>query len=519
MAPKRSLKPSSVVDTRVVYCGDNLDHLRNLPNDCVDLIYIDPPFNSNRNYEVFWGETKEKRAFEDRHRSTMAYLEFMEPRCKELARVLKATGSFYYHCDSHASHYVKVMLDRLLGEENFQNEIIWKRTSSHSNATKRFGEQTDSIFFYTAGPKYTFNRQYEDYSEAYKKSHYSNVDVDGRRFTTRDLRNPSVRPNLMYDYKGYKPHPNGWSVSREVMERLDREGKLYFPKDPNGRIRLKRYLDEMPGTPVGNLWLDIEPVNSQALEREGFPTQKPISLMERIIKTSSNDNDIVLDAFGGCGTTVAAAVNVGRQWIVIDHSPTACNVIAKRLREKCKLPQNERLWRIGRGFKVVGLPWTEEQLRKLPPFEFENWAVLELGGIPNSTQVGDMGIDGRIYPLSAAPVLRRSEDQFDFMDDWYPVQVKQRDKTGRPDIDKFEAAMMRENRTRGYFVSFDYTQDALTEINRFWQKTKREIIPFTVQQLLDGDFGPASMYQPTEGPGRKPAASVRAPAIAARRLR
>jgi DNA modification methylase len=250
-ATKPAGRPSAFVDTRVTYCGDNLEQLKKLPDACVDLIYIDPPFNSNRNYEVFWGETKEKRSFEDRHESTQAYIEFMRPRCVELARVLKKTGSFYYHCDWHASHYVKVMLDQIFGENNLQNEIVWKRTSSHSDARRRYGDQTDGIFFYTAGPDYAFHRQYVEYSDSYIKSHYSSVDTDGRRFTTRDLRSPSPRPNLTYDYKGYKPHANGWSISLELMEQWDKEGKLYFPASQDGRIRVKRYLDEMPGTSLG----------------------------------------------------------------------------------------------------------------------------------------------------------------------------------------------------------------------------------------------------------------------------
>ncbi len=149
-AVKSTGKPSALVDTRVIYCGDNLEQLKKLPDACVDLIYIDPPFNSNRNYEVFWGETKEKRAFEDRHASTQAYIEFMRPRCVELARVLKRTGSFYYHCDWHASHYVKVMLDQIFGENNFQNEIIWKRqtaTATQSRAQSTMDESTMSSSF------------------------------------------------------------------------------------------------------------------------------------------------------------------------------------------------------------------------------------------------------------------------------------------------------------------------------------------------------------------------------------
>src|SRR2546425_5016693 len=156
-------KPSALVDTRVIYCGDNLEQLQKLPDACVDLIYIDPPFNSNRNYEVFWGETKEKRAFDDRHESTKAYIDFMRPRCVELARVLKKTGSFYYHCDWHASHYVKVMLDQILGENGFQSEIIWHRTLSKGLALTGFPANHDTILYYSGGERPTFNRPYTPY--------------------------------------------------------------------------------------------------------------------------------------------------------------------------------------------------------------------------------------------------------------------------------------------------------------------------------------------------------------------
>jgi hypothetical protein len=209
--------------------------------------------------------------------------------------------------------------------------------------------------------------------------------------------------------------------------------------------------------------------------------------MERIIKASSNENDIVLDAFCGCGTALVAAEQLKRQWIGIDISPTACNVVAKRLRDVCNLPESEALWRSGRGFVVRDLPHTEQQLRKLPHFEFENWAVIAIHGRPNKVQVGDMGVDGRIYPVSGLPE-KSSEAQLGFMDVWYPVQVKQVDKVGRPDIDKFEAVLMREHRTRGYFVAFGYSSDALREMNSFFKRSGKEIIPFTVQQLLDEDF-------------------------------
>jgi site-specific DNA-methyltransferase (adenine-specific) len=263
-------KPSSLVDTRVIYCGDNLEQLKKLADACVDLIYIDPPFNSNRNYEVFWGETKETRSFDDRHASTQAYIEFMRPRCVELHRVLKKTGSFYYHCDWHASHYVKVMLDQIFGENNFQGEIIWKRTSAHGDAMRQWGAVHDSIFFYSGSDDYTFHQQYGAYDEEYVKGKYRYQDPDGRRYRLSDLRSPQPRPNLIYDYKGYKPHPNGWAVSRERMKELDGQGRLRFPAKPDGRIEMKRYLDERKGMPAGNVWLDIDPINSQAIERLGY---------------------------------------------------------------------------------------------------------------------------------------------------------------------------------------------------------------------------------------------------------
>src|SRR5438876_3025321 len=164
-------KPSALIDTRVIYCGDNLDQLRKLPQECVDLIYIDPPFNSNRNYEVFWGETKEKRSFEDRHESTKAYIDYMRPRCVELHRVLKKTGSFYYHCDWHASHYVKVMLDQIFGENNFLNEIVWKRTHAHGSAD-RFAPLHDNIFLYSGGGNHTWTNPIVPHDPDYIEKHF-----------------------------------------------------------------------------------------------------------------------------------------------------------------------------------------------------------------------------------------------------------------------------------------------------------------------------------------------------------
>jgi len=453
MSRSPSAKPSPQLDTRVIYCGDNLDQLRKLPEKCVDLIYIDPPFNSNRNYEVFWGETKEKRAFEDRHASTQAYIEFMRPRCVELARVLKDTGSFYDHCNWHASHYVKVMLDQIFGENSFINEIVWAYESG-GRAAHHFHRKHDILLLYSPTAEkqsYTFNGL------------------------------AAARPRNECDACGTVLEK--WNnLKREV----DKDGRVFRTiRGAGGKIY--RYYDDEPVSP-SDVW-HISHLQQKDPEREGYPTQKPLALLERIVKVSSNEDDIVLDAFCGCGTALVAAQKFKRQWIGIDISPTACRVMANRLKRICGLREDEKAWREGRGFIVRDLPWTENQLRTIPPFEFENWAVIALGGIPNKVQVGDFGIDGKIFPVSVTPERKdKTTGHLDFMDVWYPVQVKQRDKVGRPDIDSFEAMMTRENRTKGFFVSFDYSRDALTEVDRFFKQTGKVIVPLTVKEILDEEI-------------------------------
>lgn len=474
---------AEMVSIGIIYCGDCLQQLQKLPDACVDLIYIDPPFNSNRNYEVFWGEGKEKRAFEDRHESTAAYIDFMRPRCVQLARVLKPTGSFYYHCDWHASHYVKVMLDQIFGENHFLNEIVWKRQSAHNDAkqgSKHLGRVHDTIFFYSGGDNYTFNHQYKPYDPAYIEKFYKHVEPGtGRRYSLGDITAPGgaaeAKGNPHYEFLGVERY---WRFSKSEMERLHKAGEIVQAK-PGAVPRQKRYLDTGKGVPIGTVWDDIGPIQSSAEESLGYPTQKPLALLERILTLSSNEKDIVLDAFCGCGTALIAAQNLHRQWIGIDVSPTACRVMAKRLRTDCGLIE-------GKDFVVRDLPRSEDQLRKMPPFEFENWAVIALGGIKNKVQVGDMGIDGRIYPAHAAPTRKAGE--LGFMDAWYPIQVKQKDKAGRPDIDSFEAVMIREDRSKGFFVSFDFTQDALTEIGSFFKKQGRVIVPLTVRYILDEEI-------------------------------
>jgi site-specific DNA-methyltransferase (adenine-specific) len=404
-----------------------------------------------------------------------------------MARVLKKTGSFYYHCDWHASHYVKAMLDQILGENNFQSEIIWHRTLAKGLAFTGFPNNHDTIFLYGGGGEITFNRPYDPYDpdnlDEKTAGKYSHRDPDGRLYQLDNLLNPNPnRPNLTYEFLG---HTKVWRWTRERMKEAYEAGIVVQPS-PGAVPRMKRYLDEQEGRPIDTVWTDIPPINSQAKERLGYPTQKPLALLDRIVRASSNENDIVLDAFCGCGTALVAAQNLKRQWIGIDISPTACRVMAKRLRDKnvCGLPEGEELWAIGRGFIVRDLPWTVEKLHALPPFEFENWAVIALGGIANKSKVGDMGIDGRIFPIGTEPTGPKS-DELALHERWYPIQVKQKDKVGRPDIDSFETAMRRSQREKGFFVAFDYTEDALREIDRFFKADHAIIIPLTVQEILD----------------------------------
>ncbi len=419
--PKHQLKTSTI------YCGDNLEMLKEVPDESVDLIYIDPPFNSNRNYETFWHDTQENRAFEDRFGDAQAYITYMRPRIVELYRVLKNTGSFYYHCDWHASHYIKVMLDEVFGFNNFLNEIVWSY-NTRTMATNWFARKHDVLLFYKKGEQNVFN-----------------ADL---------MRVPHGEESLIQ------------------YNKVDENGRKY--KQQSGGKRT--YLNEK-GQPGSDVW-QIQILGSRDPERLGYPTQKPTTLLEKIITASSNKGDIVLDAFCGCGTALVAAQKLGRKWIGIDISPTACRVMAQRLWDICRLTE-------GKDFELINKLRNEKQLREIPPFEFENWAVIALGGIPNRVKVGDYGIDGKLYPIAHKKEKSDEKGLFGDVDTYYPIQVKQKDKVGRPDIDAFETAMLRDKRHRGYFISFDFSEDAMKEIRRLDKEGEIEIIPVTVKELLD----------------------------------
>jgi adenine-specific DNA-methyltransferase len=318
----------------------------------IDLIYIDPPFATGADFSFTTevGDSgieveKAQSAIEEKaYRDTWgggrsSFLQMLYDRLFLIRALLSETGSFYMHIEPDTGNYIRPILDELFGDGCLRTEIVWKRTSSHGNVSRSYGEIWESIFYYTRSEAdWVWNQQYVPFDEKYIASHFNSRDPDGRQWTTSDLVNPGIRPNLAYEYKGYKPHRNGWKISREKMEELDRQGRLYFPTDPNGRIRLKRYLDETPGQIAQNLWIDVAPVNSQAREALGYATQKPEGLLERIIKTSSNEGDLVADFFCGSGTTLAVAERLGRRWIGCDLGRWGTHVTRKRLLgiENCK---------------------------------------------------------------------------------------------------------------------------------------------------------------------------------------
>src|ERR1700676_2215894 len=323
----------------------------------VNLIYIDPPFDTGADFSFttdipdhphgsggdatrFTKEPSvlEQKAYRDTWgRGLDSYLEWIYATVILLRELLAENGSIYVHCDSGVNSYIRVILDEVFGAHNLRNELTWKRRvgmSSSVHESNRFGICTDTIFFYAASddtllvPQYNIDApEYQEYIAA----KFTLVDEQGRRFQADNLGNPAPRPNLMYEYKGRKPPKNGGAISRAKMEEWDREGRLYFPKDPEGRIRRKRYLDELKGMPVQNLWTDLAEINSQADERIGYPTQKPESLLRRILEASSSESDLVLDCFCGSGTTAAVAEKLNRRWIVCDLGRFAIHTTRKRL--------------------------------------------------------------------------------------------------------------------------------------------------------------------------------------------
>jgi site-specific DNA-methyltransferase (adenine-specific) len=517
--------PAPITQNTLFY-GDNLPILREyIADSSVDLVYLDPPFNSNRTYNVLFkqesGQEAESQiaAFEDTwhwnqaaeftyfqlienapphvaqmigalrgfigENQMMAYLVMMAARLVELHRVLKPTGSLYLHCDPTASHYLKLVIDTIFGPENFRSEVMWKRTYSH-NDPKNYGNILDSIFYYTKSRVFTWNKVFTPYSQEYIDKYYRYQDSDGRRYQLVSLRSPQPRPNLHYEYKGYKPHRNGWAVSREVMERLDAEGRLHFPTNPEGAIREKYFLDEMPGVPLQNLWDDIGPISAHAAERLGYPTQKPLALLERIISASSNPGDLVLDPFCGCGTTIAAAQKLGRRWVGIDITHLSISLQKYRLQE---------MFGDDLAFRVIGEPEDvagARQLARDDPYQFQWWALSLIRAKPLGGEAGsktgkkgaDKGIDGVItFVDDESGAAKR-----------VIVQVKS-GHVGRPAVEQLVGTVQRENAAIGVFITLNEpTGPMLTEAAAagFYQSEKMgHVYPriqlLTIAQLLAGE--------------------------------
>jgi DNA modification methylase len=438
---------AAVVEKNRLYYGDNLDVLRtHVKDQTVDLVYLDPPFNSNRNYNVIFGkhlrqanDAAQIEAFGDTwvwtpvtdeqyrdlvngglpsevsnalaamrtlltENDAMAYLVNMAPRLVELHRVLKTTGSLYLHCDPTMSHFLKILLDTIFGPEQFKSEIIWKRTGSHGSA-KRYGPVHDVILFYSKSNVYTWNQVYGPYDPDYISEKFGKSDERGN-FQDISLTGPEVRAgDSGKPWRGVDPTVSGrhWALPgflsdlgilppagsvQERLDALDAAGRIYWTS--KGTPRLKFYVEDGKGMPLADVWTDIGAINSQAAERLGYPTQKPIALMERIVSASSNEGDVVLDPFCGCGTTIDAAQRLNRQWTGIDVTYISIDLIQKRLKDRFGEAVDDT-------YVVAGIPRDKAAALALfskSPFDFERWAVSLVGGQPNQKQVGDRGVDG-----------------------------------------------------------------------------------------------------------------------------
>lgn len=412
-----------------LYYGDNCTVLRqHIQDESVDLIYLDPPFKSEQNYNVLFEEQDGSRsaaqikAFEDTWRwdqaaaaayqevveaggrvslamqalrqalgenDMLAYLAMMGPRLVELRRALKPTGSIYLHCDPTASHYLKILMDAVFGPANFRNEIIWKRTSGHSDA-RRYGQVHDAVLFFSKTDNYTWNRTFQPYDEAYISQYYRFQDEDGRKFMSGDLGASGLKGGgYEYEWKGIT---RLWRCPQETMERYEREDRIYYTK--NGFPRIKRYLDESEGLPVQDVCTDVEALRSWHAEKLGYPTQKPEGLLERIVCASSNEGNVVLDPFCGCGTAIAVAQRLNRNWIGIDITHLAISLIKHRLHSAFGD-------RIKDTYVVIGEPVDlhgASTLAQEDPYQFQWWALGLVGARPVEQKKGaDKGIDGRIF--------------------------------------------------------------------------------------------------------------------------
>ena len=506
--------------TNILYYGDNLDILRNhIPDDSIDLIYLDPPFNSNRSYNVLFRESggagsgAQIEAFEDTwqwgqaaqgayeevvtgphqrvarmlqatveglgHNDVTAYLSMMAIRLVELHRVLKPTGSLYLHCDPTAGHYLKVLMDSIFDPRNFRNEITWQRTNVHNDA-KRWGTVADTILYYGKTAEVVWNQPRVRLTDAHLASKYTHDDGDGRGLYMLDnMTSPNPRPNMMYEWKGHVSPPYGWRYSRETMAKLDADGRVWYPPSKDRRPRLKRYLNEMAGSAMNSVWTDIPPINSQAKERLGYSTQKPLALLERIIAASSTEGDVVLDPFCGCGTAVHAAQKLGRRWIGIDITYLAINLIERRMTDAFP----------GLAVEVEGAPKDFASARDLAhrdKWQFQWWALTRLDAQPvaGKKKGSDKGIDG-VIPFFAGP----KQDYKRAI-----VSVKGGEHVGVGMVRDLKGVLDREKEPIGVLLTLaPPTKEMVTEAaasgfyeNDFWGRKFARVQILTVEEMLAG---------------------------------
>jgi DNA modification methylase len=522
-----------------LYYGDNLQILReHIKDESVDLIYLDPPFNSNANYNVlFKGPSGERshaqiEAFEDtwhwtdeaeqafdevmqggnadasellrairaflKENDMMAYLTMMAIRLLELHRVLKDTGSIYLHCDPTASHYLKILMDSIFGATNFRNEIVWKRTSAHSS-TRGYGAVHDTILFFGKTDSFEWNDQYGPYDEQYVEAFFTHVDAHGRRWRRENLTGPGVRKgDSGLPWRDYDPTAKGrhWQppsclydkyaaitgeelANYPLMERLEKmnsAGLIHWPAKPGGMPHGKRLLEDAKGIPLQDIWADIKIMHNMSAERLGYATQKPQSLLERIIQSSSNEGDLVLDPFCGCGTTIHAAQKLNRQWIGIDITNLAISLIEKRLADAFP----------GIEFEVHGTPKDMDGARALAArdkYQFQWWAVSLVKAVPygGKKKGADTGIDGFIY---FKPDARTTEKAI--------VSVKGGENINVAMIRDLGYVVKREKAQMGIFITLaEPTKPMLTEaVKEGFYETVYGKFPrlqiVTVADLLDG---------------------------------
>jgi len=437
--------------------GDNLDIMKTLESESVDLIYLDPPFFSNRNYEVIWGDAGEVRSFEDRWSGGIShYIDWLKERVELMYRLLKKTGSIFLHCDWHADAYIRVdIMDKIFGERNFRNHIIWKRTNAKSNITQKLGIVTDSILFYSKSGLFKPNILHAETSSA-QLSRYKQEDEKGL-YRCENLTAPGNARQFVW--RGVHPGENrSWCFSEEKLEELYAQGLITLQKD--GRPRKdgwKKYLSDSEGSVLHNLWDDIDRIANTSNERIGYPTQKPEVLLERIIRMASNEGDMILDPFMGGGTTAAVADKLKRQWIGIDQSVMAIKVTEFRLDKQRDF--------FSAPFSVELQKYDYNKLRYEDAFEFEDWIVRQFGGEPNVKKRGDLGLDGKKEGI--------------------PIQVKRSDGIGRSVIDSFLSAVKRadkklydknikDKKPVGYIIAFSFGKGVIEEAARL--KVKENII-------------------------------------------